>query len=80
MPVIKGTSGILLLTDDEVQDITTFNCIRCGRCLDACPLFLNPARMGALAKKGLWEEMEAYNVLDCFECGSCSFVCPIGYR
>jgi Na+-translocating ferredoxin:NAD+ oxidoreductase subunit C len=78
VPVVKGTSGILLLTDQEVTDITTYNCIRCGRCLDACPLFLNPARMGALARKGLWEEMEDYNVLDCFECGSCSFVCPSG--
>lgn len=78
VPVVKGTSGILLLTDREVQDLQTFNCIRCGRCLDACPIFLNPARMGALVKKGEWQELEAMNVMDCFECGSCSFVCPSG--
>ncbi len=78
VPVVKGISGILALTDAEVRDFSTYNCIRCGRCLEACPLFLNPARLGLLARKGLWEEMEAYNVLDCFECGSCSFVCPSG--
>ena len=76
VPVVKGTSGILLLTDKEVQDMQTFNCIRCGRCLEACPIFLNPARMGTLVKKGQWEELEAMNVMDCFECGSCSYVCP----
>lgn len=76
VPVVKGTSGILLLTDNEVQDLQTFNCIRCGRCLDACPLFLNPARMGVLVKKGLWDELEEINVMDCFECGSCSYICP----
>lgn len=78
VPVIKGISGILILTDREVQSFDTYNCIRCGRCLDACPLFLNPARLGLLAKHGLWDEMEENNVLDCFECASCSFVCPSG--
>ncbi len=76
VPVIKGTSGILILTENEVRDLDTYSCIRCGRCLDACPLYLNPARMGLLAKNGLWDEMEDYNVMDCFECASCSYVCP----
>ena len=76
VPVLKGTSGIVLLTDQEVQGLDTYNCIRCGRCVDACPIFLNPARMGVMAKKGLWEEMEALHVMDCFECASCSYVCP----
>ncbi|MCB9052286.1 MAG: electron transport complex subunit RsxC [Lewinellaceae bacterium] len=77
-PVVKGTSGILVLTEREVQDIDTFSCIRCGRCLEACPIFLNPARLGLLARKGLWDDMEDYNAMDCFECGSCSYVCPSG--
>ena len=76
VPVVKGTSGILLLTSEEVRDLQTFNCIRCGRCLEACPIFLNPARMGVLVKKGQWQELEEMNVMDCFECGSCSYVCP----
>jgi electron transport complex protein RnfC len=78
VPVIKGTSGILALSEKEVQPFETYNCIRCGRCLDACPLFLNPARLGAMARKGLWDDMEEYHVMDCFECGSCSYVCPSG--
>ena len=76
VPVIKGTSGILALTTNEVRDLTEYSCIRCGRCLDACPIYLNPSLLGLLAKKGLWEEMQENNVLDCFECGSCSFICP----
>jgi Na+-translocating ferredoxin:NAD+ oxidoreductase subunit C len=75
-PVVKGTSGILVLTDKEVYPLDEYSCIRCGRCVDACPMFLNPSLLGLLAKKGLWEEMEENYVFDCFECGSCSFVCP----
>jgi len=78
VPVLKGTSGLLVLSSREVRDFQEYNCIRCGRCVEACPLFLNPARMGLLAKKGLWEDMMEYNVMDCFECGSCSYVCPSG--
>ena len=77
-PVIKGTSGLLILTENEVQDITQYNCVRCGKCVDACPMFLNPSMLGLMAKKGLWEEMQENYVMDCFECGSCSFVCPSG--
>lgn len=78
VPVVKGTSGILALSSNEVKDFEEYNCIRCGRCVEACPIFLNPSMMGLLAKKGLWEEMEDYHVMDCFECGSCSYVCPSG--
>lgn len=77
-PVIKGTSGILVLTSNEVRDIQEYSCIRCGRCVDACPMFLNPSLLGLLARKGLWGEMEENYVMDCFECGSCSFSCPSG--
>ena len=78
IPVVKGTSGIVILTSDEVRDLSQYSCIKCGRCLEACPMHLNPSLLGMLAKKGFWEEMEENHVLDCFECGSCSYVCPSG--
>jgi electron transport complex protein RnfC len=77
-PVTKGISGVLVLTDGEVQDLETYKCIRCGRCIDVCPMFLNPSLMGLLARKGQYDEMETLHVMDCFECASCSFVCPSG--
>jgi H+/Na+-translocating ferredoxin:NAD+ oxidoreductase subunit C len=76
--VVKGTSGLLVLSNNEVKDFEEYSCIRCGRCVDACPIFLNPSMMGLLAKKGLWEEMLDYNIMDCFECASCSYICPSG--
>jgi electron transport complex protein RnfC len=76
VPVTKGTSGLLFLTDDEVVPRTEYPCIRCLRCVDACPVYLNPSRLGALAKAQHYEAMQAFHVLDCMECGSCSYVCP----
>ena len=77
-PVIKGTSGVLVKAVEHVPINEQYNCIRCGKCVDACPLYLNPAMMGIMAKKGLWSEMKDLHVMDCFECGSCSYVCPSG--
>ena len=76
VPIMKGTSGILCLTDVEVQEREEYPCIRCLRCVDACPVYLNPSRLGALAKVRQYEEMMDYHILDCMECGSCSYVCP----
>lgn len=76
VPVMKGTSGILFLTDHEVVPREEYPCIRCQRCVDACPVFLNPSRLGALAKARRYDDMLPLHVLDCMECGSCSFVCP----
>jgi len=52
-------------------------CIRCGYCVDACPMFLDPSRLGLLAQNGEYERMaDEHDLMSCFECGSCSFVCP----
>lgn len=77
VPVVKGTSGILVLTEDEyVSSDEYFACIRCGSCIDVCPMGLNPSMLSILAEKGFYEETKEYKIFDCFECGSCAFVCP----
>lgn len=76
VPVLKGTTGVVVLTHDEVRAQRSWPCIHCGRCLDACPVFLNPSLLGDLARTGRVEEMEAAHLGDCMLCGSCSYVCP----
>ena len=79
VPVTKACSGILVFTDQEQAPATekTYPCIKCGHCLDACPVFLNPARLGFLARSHEYETMEQdYHLRDCFECGACSWICP----
>lgn len=76
--IVKGTSGIVVFTEKEVKKHDKiYACINCGECLRACPIFLNPSRLGILAKNQAYDLMkEDYHLLDCFECGSCSYVCP----
>lgn len=78
VPIVKGTSGLLAFTDAEARLPSEFTCIKCGRCVEACPQFLNPSRLGRLARAGRYEEMVGYHATDCVECGSCSFACPSG--
>jgi Na+-translocating ferredoxin:NAD+ oxidoreductase subunit C len=76
-PVLKGTTGVVVLTRDDVRSAASEPCIRCGRCLDACPVFLNPQQLGALARVGRHTEMEERErLVDCMLCGSCAYVCP----
>jgi len=76
VPVIKGTSGILVLPKSEVSTKGYGPCIRCSRCIDACPMMLQPSVLGLFIEKGHYEDAKEYNLMDCFECGSCTFVCP----
>jgi len=76
VPIVKGTTGVIVLTTPDVNPANSFPCIRCGRCLDACPVFLNPSALADYARKGRYEEMEAMHLMDCMLCGSCSYVCP----
>jgi H+/Na+-translocating ferredoxin:NAD+ oxidoreductase subunit C len=75
-PLIKGTTGVVVLTEREVKPKRTYPCIKCGRCLDSCPVFLNPSMLGILAQAGRYEEMQEAHLADCMLCGSCSYVCP----
>jgi electron transport complex protein RnfC len=77
VPIIKGANGILALGKDEINLDAESACIRCGRCVSACPMGLNPSMLSILADKGFIDEAkDDYNLLDCMECGCCSFVCP----
>jgi electron transport complex protein RnfC len=76
VPVIKGTSGITVLPRNEVTVKSYGPCIRCARCIDACPMKLQPSLIGIYIEKGHYEDAKDYNLMDCFECGSCTFVCP----
>lgn len=75
-PLIKGTTGVVVLTKEEARHVPVYPCIHCGRCLEACPVFLNPSLLGTLAQAGRYEEMEEASLMDCMLCGCCSYVCP----
>lgn len=75
-PIMKGTSGILLINDKEAQRKPIRNCIRCSKCVSACPMGLEPYLLAKLAMNNLLERLETEKVMDCIECGSCSFTCP----
>ncbi|TDX39354.1 electron transport complex protein RnfC [Halanaerobium congolense] len=76
IPGVKGTSGILVLVEDEVEEYEPSPCINCAKCVDACPMFLMPTQLANYAKNDMVDELEEWQVLSCVECGSCSFVCP----
>ena len=73
---VKATSGITILTGKEIRRPHENPCIRCGRCLHACPMGLEPYLLFAQARKRMWQEMKDNSVMDCIECGSCSWSCP----
>jgi electron transport complex protein RnfC len=74
VPVVKGMSGVLLLDDTEVSAFQERECIRCGRCVQACPLQLVPCELAANAEFRLWDRGEP--AMECVECGCCQYVCP----
>jgi electron transport complex protein RnfC len=78
VPVLKGTSGLLAFTREEAVRPKEYPCIRCGRCVEACPAFLNPSRLARLARARMFGEMKGFAVMDCIECGSCTYSCPSG--
>jgi len=76
VPVVKGTSGILIMPEKESKRNEASNCIRCAKCVEACPMGLEPVLLSKTSKLELFEKVEAERVMDCIECGSCSYTCP----
>jgi electron transport complex protein RnfC len=78
VPVTKAISGVVVLPGAVNEDAPVQQpCIKCGRCLDACPVHLNPSLLGRLAARRHYQEMaEEHHLNDCFECGCCAYVCP----
>lgn len=78
VPVVKGTSGILALARKDIRVVESQTCIRCGSCVNACPMFLLPSALGILCESHRFEEARDLGLLDCVECGCCTYVCPAG--
>jgi len=76
VPVVKGMSGVVIFPAGESLRDEIKPCIRCAKCVSACPLNLEPFLLMTLSEKGLFERAEKERITDCMECGSCSFTCP----
>lgn len=75
-PTVKTTSSILVMNEKEAKRQAPSPCIRCGKCVDACPMGLEPVLLSTLCSQDRWEEAEKECVMDCIECGCCLFTCP----
>jgi electron transport complex protein RnfC len=78
VPVVKGTSGIVLIPRSESERMEIQPCIRCAKCVSACALNLEPYLLMTLSEKGEFERAGRERITDCMECGSCSYTCPAG--
>ena len=76
VPVIKGSNAVTILGAGNQYVIDQARCIRCGKCIDACPMRLMPVLMYKSLHPGSLEEMKAQNLMDCIECGCCAYTCP----
>ncbi len=75
-PVTKGTSGVLLIPAEEALREQPSSCIRCAKCVEACPMGLEPYLLAKLSKKEMYDEAESHYIADCIECGCCTYSCP----
>ena len=78
VPVLKNNNAIIALAEDEAHLPEPTACIRCGRCVDVCPMSLIPTYLYHMNEKNNLDGLVGYNTMDCIECGSCAFACPAG--
>ena len=76
VPICKGSSGVLIMNEKEARRATPQPCIRCAKCVSACPMGLEPFLLATCSGKEMWEKVEAEDITSCIECGSCQFTCP----
>jgi Na+-translocating ferredoxin:NAD+ oxidoreductase subunit C len=76
VPVVKGSSGILIFTPEMVVKSDYMACVRCAKCVEHCPMFLYPNYIGVYSETGRHELAADWGAMDCFECGICVYVCP----
>lgn len=76
VPITKGAGGLIFVDEAEARRQAVHNCIRCSRCVSACPMGLEPYLLEKLCQAERWEDAEREGVMDCIECGSCNFTCP----
>lgn len=76
IPVTKGTSGVLIVPTPEAKRKAMKDCIRCAKCVNVCPMGLNPTLLMNLTEYAVWDRAEKNGITDCIECGSCSYTCP----
>ena len=77
-PVTKGCSGITVFSGKESHRVDMECCIKCAKCVSACPMGLEPYLISKMSKKQMWESVEAERITDCIECGCCQYTCPAG--
>ena len=76
VPMTKGSSGLLIMNDKEAKRSEPQPCIRCAKCVSACPMGLEPYLLAAQSARQMWDEAEKNDIVSCIECGSCAFTCP----
>ena len=79
VPFIKGTGAVLCLTENALADSVPTKCLRCGRCVSACPMHLQPYLIAGYSEKFNPDMLKANDIMDCVECGACSYTCPAKY-
>ncbi len=76
VPILKGTPGVLILPKERIDLQEELPCIRCGRCVDVCPVGLLPTELNKLVENKQWDALDELYISECMECGSCAYVCP----
>ena len=76
VPVIKGTGAIIALTENEIKSTEATVCVRCAKCVDACPMHLQPLMLRTYSIKNDYAKLKEFHIMDCMECGACAYICP----